>query len=184
MACITKLAGGFGYDCDTGATGLASAIIINKEDISSFIVAPYNGTAGSALAMTALTLAASAKAYKIDTPKRVLVTSETLKVNEGAPNMYTHSVALTVTEDQNAAFVLKFQEMPNGSFVVIIRGANLKNRVFGLYYGLSATSVERSSADNGGWVSLTLETPEQFIGEDFLGLADELYTTLYGAAVY
>ena len=183
MACITKLAGGFGYDCDTGATGLASAIIINKEDISSFIVAPYSGP-DTALALTGLTLAASAKAYKIDTPKRVLIISETLKVNEGAPNMYKHSVALTATGDQNAAFVLKLQGMPNGSYVVIARGANLKNRVFGLYYGLSATSVERSSADNGGWVSLTLETPEQFIGEDFLGLADALYTSLYDAAIY
>lgn len=183
MACISKLAGGFAYDCDTGATGIESAIIINKEDIASFVVAPYAG-AGTALAMTALTLAASTKAYKIDTPKRVLVVSESLKVNEGAPNMYTHSVALTATEDQNAAFILKLQGMPNGSFVVLTRGANLKNRVYGLYYGLSATSVERSSADNGGWVSLTLETPEQFIGEDLLGLTDELYTSLYKAAVY
>ena len=184
MACISKLAGGFAYDCDTGATGLFTAMIINKEDISSFIVAPYDGAAGSALAMTALTLAASAKAYKIDTPKRVLVTSETLKVNEGAPNMYSHSVALTATGDQKASFVEKLQSLPNGSFVVITRQANLKNRVFGLYYGLSATSVERSSADNGGWVSITLETPEQFIGEDFLGLADDLYTSLYDAADY
>ena len=183
MACISKLAGGFGYDCDTGATGLLSAIIINKEDIASFIVAPFGGV-GSALALTNLTLAASAKAYKIDTPKRVLVISESLKVNEGAPNMYTHSVTLTATEEQNAASILKFQGMPNGSYVVVTRGANLKNRVYGLYYGLSATSIEKSSADNGGWVSLTLETPEQFIGEDFLGLADELYTSLYAAAVY
>lgn len=183
MACISKLEGGFEYDCHTGATGLQSAIIINKEDIASFTVAPYSG-AGRALALTALTLAASAKAYKIDTPKRVLVTSESLKVNEGAPNMYNHSVTLTATGEQNAAFIQKFQGVPNGSFVVLARGTNLKNRVFGLYYGLSATSVERSSADNGGWVSLTLETPEQFIGEDFLGLSDELYTSLYNAAVY
>lgn len=183
MACISKLAGGFAYDCDTGATGLESAIIINKEDIASFIVAPYAG-AGTALALTGLTLADSAKAYKIDTPKRVLVISESLKVNEGAPNMYTHSVTLTDTGTQNAAFVLKFQGMSNGSFVVIARQANKKNRVFGLYYGLSASSIERSSADNGGWVSIALETPEQFIGEDFLGVSDELYTSLYAAAVY
>lgn len=183
MACITKLAGGFAYDCDTGATGLESAIIINREDIASFIVAPYAGP-GTSLALTVLTLAASAKAYKIDTPKRVLVTSETLKVNEGAPNMYSHSVALTATGEQNATFIGKLQGLSNGSYVVLTRGANLKNRVFGLYYGLSATSVERSSADNGGWVSITLETPEQFIGEDFLGLSDELYTSLYDAAVY
>ena len=180
MACISKLAGGFAYDCDTGSTGLISAIIINKEDIASITVVPI----GNALALTGLTLAASAKAYKIDTPKRVLVVSESLKVNEGAPNMYSHSVALTATGEQNAAFVGLFQAVPNISCVVLTRGTNGKNRVFGLYYGLSATSVERSSADNGSWVSLTLETPEQFIGEDYLGLADALYASLYNAAVY
>lgn len=183
MACISKLAGGFAYDCDTGATGLESAIIINKEDIASFTVAPSGGV-GTALALKALTLTSTAKAYKIDTPKRVLVVSESLKVNEGAPNMYSHSITLTATGEQNAVFVGLFQAVPNMSCVVITRGANGKNRVFGLYYGLSATGVERSSADNGSWVSLTLETPEQFIGEDYLGLSDELYTTLYGAAVY
>ena len=182
MACISKLAGGFAYDCDTGSTGLISAIIINKEDIASITIAPAG--VGSGLALTGLTLAASAKAYKIDTPKRVLVVSESLKVNEGAPNMYSHSVALTATGEQNAAFVGLLQAVPNISCIVLTRGTNGKNRVFGLYYGLSATSVERSSADNGSWVSLTLETPEQFIGEDYLGLADELYSSLYNAAVY
>lgn len=180
MACISKLAGGFAYDCDTGATGLQSAIIINKEDIASFTIAPL----GSALALTALTLTSTAKAYKIDTPKRVLVISESLKVNEGAPNMYSHSVTLTATGEQNATFVGLFQAVPNASCVVLARGANGKNRIYGLYYGLSATSVERSSADNGSWVSFTLETPEQFIGEDYLGLADGLYKSLYDAAEY
>ena len=183
MACIAKLAGGFAYDCDTGATGYVSALIINKEDIASFVVAPYSG-AGTALALTSLTLKASAKAYKIDTPKRVLVTSETLKVNEGAPNMYKHSVTLTATGEQNGGFVTRCQAIPNGSFVVLALVGPLKVKAFGLYYGLSATSVERSSADNGGWVSITLETPEQFMGEDFIGLSEDLYKSLYDAAVY
>ena len=38
MACISKLASAIAYDCDTGATGLVSAIIINKADIASFTV--------------------------------------------------------------------------------------------------------------------------------------------------
>lgn len=183
MACISKITSGFAYDCDTGATGLESAIIVNKEDIASFIVAPYSAVTDP-IALKDLTLAASAKAYKIDTPKRLLVTSESLKVNEGAPNMYKHSVTLTATDTRSAAFIKNIQTMPNGSFVVFTREANKTDRVFGLYYGLSVTSVERSSADNGGWTSLTLETPEQFIGEDYLRLNTGLYTSLYGAAVY
>ena len=38
MACISKLANAIAYDCDTGATGLVSAIIINKADIVRCIV--------------------------------------------------------------------------------------------------------------------------------------------------
>lgn len=183
MACIAKLAGGFAYDCDTGATGLESAIIVNKADIASFVVAPYSAVTDP-IALKVLTLAASAKAYKIDTPKRVLVTSESLKVNEGAPNMYKHSVTLTATGCKGATFIKNIQGVTNGSFVVFTRGTDQADRVFGLYYGLSATSIERSSADNGGWFSLTLETPEQFIGEDFLRLDTDIYNNLYKAADY
>ena len=38
MACISKLARAIPYNCDSGATGLNSAIIINKADIVSFSV--------------------------------------------------------------------------------------------------------------------------------------------------
>ena len=40
MACISKLAGGFAYDCDTGATGIENAFMVNKEDIASFAFDP------------------------------------------------------------------------------------------------------------------------------------------------
>ena len=38
MACISKLANAIAYNCDSGAAGLASAIIINKSDIASFVL--------------------------------------------------------------------------------------------------------------------------------------------------
>ena len=68
MACISKLAGGFEYDCDTGSTGLLTAMIINKEDIESFSITLEDG-----YKIYALTLKSGANAYKIDTPKRTLV---------------------------------------------------------------------------------------------------------------
>lgn len=181
MACITKLAGGFGYDCDTGTTGLKSAIIINKADIISFT------TLVETQVVNTLTLAPNAKVFKIDTPKRVLVMSERLKINEGAPNAYTHSATLVATGQTDFNLRLMASAMTNGSFVIITQDTLGFCKIYGLYYGLSATSVERSSADNGGWLTITLETPEQVIGEDMLGFpADGIagYTVLYGAAVY
>lgn len=179
MACISKLAGGFEYDCDTGATGLRSAMIINKEDITTFGVTVDDG-----YKVYALTLKSGAKAYKIDTPKRTLVLSESLKTNEGAPNAFTHSATLTVTSSAGNALYYALAAMTNGSFVILTQDVNKKTRAYGLYYGMSSTSIERSSHDNGGWYTITMETPEQFIGEDVLQVGTNLYDTLYAAAVY
>lgn len=181
MACISKLAGGFAYDCDTGATGLESALIINKADIVSFT------TILESQVVNTLTLAPDAKAFKIDTPKRVLVVSERLKINEGAPNAYTHSATLVATGATDFNLRLMASAMTNGSFVIITKDTRGLCKIYGLYYGLFATSAERSSADNGGWLTITLETPEQVIGEDALGFpADGItgYAVLYDAAVY
>lgn len=178
MACISKLASAIAYDCDSGATGLVSALIINKADIASFTV---DGAKGY---VSALTLVPGAKAYKIDTVKRSTTASMSLKINEGAPNAYTHTVNLTVMEDKGTdANGAISTALSNGSFVVLAKHAGGSHAVYGLYYGLSATSAERSSHDNGGWATYTLETPENVIGEDNLYVGLATYNALYGAAV-
>lgn len=175
MACISKLARAIAYDCGTGATGLTSAIIINKADITSFVLSS-DGTN-----VNTLTLAGTNRVFKIDTVKRTATASVALKVNEGAPNAYTHTVTLTVTS--NSGSLGLSQAFSNGSFVVITKGPSGVCYVYGLYYGLSATSAERSSHDNGGWTTYTLETPENVIGEDNLSVLASYYDTLYAAAV-
>ena len=91
MACITKLANAIAYDCDSGSTGLVSALIINKADIAGFALE------GSTMTVSGVTLVSGAKAYKIDTVKRSLVLSSSLKVNEGAPNAHSQSATMTYT---------------------------------------------------------------------------------------
>lgn len=180
MACISKLASAIAYDCDSGATGLVSALIINKEDIASLTVLGAEGF------VSVLTLAPEARAYKIDTVKRSTSVSTSLKINEGAPNAYTHTVNLTVMDARGTgAYASLSSALSNGSFVVLARHAGGSGRaaVYGLYYGLSATSAERSSHDNGGWATYTLETPENVIGEDNLVTDAEVYDALYKAAV-
>lgn len=178
MACISKLASAIAYDCDTGATGLASAIIINKADIASFAVAP------ASLSVDTLVLTSGAKAYKIDTVKRSLVVSDTLKINEGAPNAYTHTANITLTGGNSTSIRNLRTAVTNGTFVILARKqGDMFARAYGLYYGMSATSADSSSHDNGGWTTITLETPENVIGEDTLSVDATLYTTLYEAAV-
>lgn len=178
MACITKLASAIAYDCDTGATGLVSALIINKADIASFLVE------SSTMTVSSVTLVPGAKAYKIDTVKRSLVASSTLKVNEGAPNAYSHSATIVYTGIMDAAGRKDMAAFTNGSFVIMTKTNTLAApRVYGLYYGMSATAVEQNSHENGNWVTCTLETPENVIGEDLMAVSVADYDALYAAAV-
>ena len=180
MACITKLTGAIAYDCDSGSTGFLNALIINKSDIASFTVEGGG--------VTAFTLVAGAKAYKIDTVKRSLVVTESIKINEGAPNAMSHQATIVYTGNKHTGPASRFIDAAtNGSFVIITnpivyaRGSFAPS-VFGLYYGLSTTSIERSSHDNGSWATVTMATPENVIGEDTLTMAQTVYDALYAAA--
>lgn len=178
MACISKLASAIAYDCDSGTTGLISAIIINKADIASYKVESGNMT------VSGVTLVPNAKAYKINTFKRSLVLSSSLKVNEGAPNAYSHSATLVYTGILDASAREIMSAFTNGSFVIMAETATLAApRVYGLYYGLSATAMDNNSHENGNWTTITLETPENVIGEDFTSISPAEYNTLYKAAV-
>lgn len=178
MACISKLATEIAYNCDSGATGLVSAIIINKADIASFTVAA-GGT------VTGLTLVSGAKAYKIDTVKRSLVLSTALKVNDGAPNAFTHTATITdMTPTTSGTHFNISSAMSNGSFVIISRPVGgTTAAVSGLYYGMSATAFNQNSHENGAWSTITLETPENVIGEDNLSMGTAGYNALYEASV-
>lgn len=178
MACISKLANAITYDCNTGATGLISAIIINKADIESFDIEASTGV------ISRISLVSGATPFKIDTVKRSLVVSSALKVNDGAPNAYTHSANIVYTGIPNGTYRNVMASLANGSFVIIVRRVgNSSGDPYGLYYGLSATGADSSSHDNGGWTTITMATPENVIGEDTLTLVQSEYDRLYGIAV-
>lgn len=178
MACISKLANAIAYDCDTGATGLVSALIINKADIANFFID------GGVLTVSGVTLVPGAKACKIDTVKRSLVLSSALKVNEGAPNAHSHSATMVYTGILDGAARAVMSALTNGSFVIMAKTATLAApRVYGLYYGLSATAIDNNSHENGNWTTITLETPENVIGEDSAAISPAEYDALYKAAI-
>ena len=185
MACISKISSAILYDCDSGATGLESAVLINKEDILSY------STLSADKQISGLTLKEGASAYKLDAVKRTLVMSESLKINEGAPNAFTHTANIICTTPR-AATLLRDLINPaaNGSFVIATRAfpemsaaGRARSRIYGLYFGLSATGIDRSTHDNGAWYTLTLATPERVLGEDALALTDGAYEALYAGAV-
>lgn len=178
MACISKLANAIAYDCDTGATGLVSAMIINKSDLASFTVSESGFVSG-------VTLVSGAKVYKVDTVKRSLVLSTALKVNDGAPNAYTHTATIVDTGDREGNTGReRARAFTNGDFVIIAKPVGkVYGAVFGLYYGMHPTSVDFSTHDNGGWSTVVMSTPENVIGEDSLVMLGADYDALYAAAV-
>lgn len=184
MACLSKIQSAITYDCDGGNTGLISALLINKEDIASITFDSTNTAF-----VTGITLKEGASAYKIDTPKRTLVITEALKVNEGAPNAYTHTATVVATGAIVSAFLRDIiNPAANGNFVILARAprsvtASDVPRPFGLYYGMTVTAVDRSSHDNGAWYTITMATPERCIGEEALILGAAAYDSLYAAAV-
>lgn len=178
MACVSKLASAIAYNCDTGATGLVSAMIINKADIASFT---YSGDL-----VSQIVLKAGETPYKIDTVKRSLVLSSSLKVNEGAPNAYTHSATIVDTSERGYEIELRSRAnvYANANFVIVAWPVGKSfGQIYGLYYGMSPTSVDFNSHDNGGWTTVVVSTPENVIGEDELFMSREAYNNLYATAV-
>ena len=187
MACISKITASFDYDCDSGATGIVDALLIEKADISGF-----SFESGSPASVQTITVSGAVRS--LDTPKRTLVLNSALKVNEGAPNAFTHSGSLTITAVKTRAhpYYAYFLDrivnpLANSAFVIIARtmlpGGTLVARVYGLYYGMSATAIDQSTHDNGGWTTVTFSTPENVIGEDSITLAVAEYERLKALAV-
>lgn len=188
MACISKIISSFDYDCSSGATGIAEALFIEKADIASFTYLSVSGEVSS------IVLNSGGVVRLIDTPKRVLVLNTALKVNEGAPNAFTHSGTLTITAlaprgSATTSFLTKeiINPMANSSFVIVAKTPGLSGgyvyKIYGLYYGMSATGLDQSTHDNGGWYTVSFSTPENVIGEDNTVLKGEEYNRLRALAV-
>ena len=169
MACIKKLASALAFDCDSGTMGFKDAFYINHEDL--YVVSVVNNTA---------TIEFNGPRYKIDTVKRSLVISESLRVNESAPNAFTHEAVLNVFTKGNRSIQ---NDIRNASLVIFARGNDGQVRVYGLYYGLKASASAESSHDNGGWSQFTLSTPEGVVGEDSITYSSASYQTGYDGAV-
>lgn len=156
MACISKITNAISYDCSNGFVGFSRAAIINKDDIASLTI--EDGV------VTALTLASPSSAYRVATQRKSFSVVETARVNENAPNAFSHEATITVFEKENPSL---FNQLVNGNAVIIANHLGYY-RIFGAYYGMRTSASNMSSSENGGWATFTLSTPEGVIGEDYL----------------
>ena len=117
--------------------------------------------------------------YGVASQKKGFSVSETVRVNDGAPNAYVHEVTVTVYEKENP---LLFNQLANGNVVFIAKRAKYC-RIYGLFYGLQPTASSMNSNENGGWTTFTFTTPEGVLGEDYLTVKDTVYTEIFNAVV-
>ena len=171
MACLQKISRAIDYDCSNGFVGFSQVAMINKEDIQSF-------TVGASKVVTAWSIG-SGVLYGVASQKKGFSASETVRVNDGAPNSYVHEVTVTVYEKE---VPLLFNQLANGNVVFIAKRAKYC-RIYGLFYGLQPTASSMNSNENGGWATFTFTTPEGVIGEDYLTVKDTVYTAIFNAVV-
>ena len=171
MACLQKISSAIDYDCANGFVGFSQVAMINKADILSFVVDASN-------AVTALDIG-SGVPYGVASQKKGFSVSETVRVNDGAPNAYAHEVTVTVYEKENP---LLFNQLANGDMVFIAKRSKYC-RIYGLFYGLQPTASSMNSNENGGWATFTLTTPEGVLGEDYLTVKNTVYTAIFNAVV-
>lgn len=171
MACLQKISSAIDYDCANGFVGFSQVAMINKADIQSFVI-------DASKAVTALNIG-SGVPYGVASQKKGFSVSETVRVNDGAPNAYVHEVTVTVYEKENP---LLFNQLANGDVVFIAKRAKYC-RIYGLFYGLQPTASSMNSNENGGWATFTFTTPEGVLGEDYLTVKDTVYTAIFNAVV-
>lgn len=171
MACLQKISNAIDYDCANGFVGFSQVAMINKEDIQSFV-------ADASKTVTALNIG-SGVPYGVASQKKGFSVSETVRVNDGAPNAYVHEVTVTVYEKENP---MLFNQLANGNVVFIAKRAKYC-RIYGLYYGLQPTASSMNSNENGGWATFTFTTPEGVLGEDYLTVKDTVYTAIFSEVV-
>ena len=171
MACLQKISNAIDYDCANGFVGFSQVAMINKADIQSFVV-------DASKAVTALNIGSSVP-YGVASQKKGFSVSETVRVNDGAPNAYVHEVTVTVYEKENP---LLFNQLANGDVVFIAKRSRYC-RIYGLFYGLQPTASSMNSNENGGWATFTFTTPEGVLGEDYLTVKDTVYTAIFSAVV-
>ena len=171
MACLQKISSAIDYDCANGFVGFSQVAMINKADIQSFVV-------DGSHTINTLDIG-SGVPYRVASQKKGFSVSETVRVNDGAPNAYVHEVTVTVYEKENP---LLFNQLANGDVVFIAKRSKYC-RVYGLFYGLQPTASSMNSNENGGWATFTFTTPEGVLGEDYLTVKDTVYTAIFSAVV-
>lgn len=157
MACI-KLNKAITFGCAGGSVGLAGLYLVNKADLASFVVG------SDIVVVNSIALVSGGKAIPVDCYKNGAKITGALRSLDGAAGM-EQTVTITVY-DKSADGMAILESLLSGNFVAFAKlkdGGNIK--VAGLYAGLEAASMDGDTSAAGGFVTVTLKTPDNSRGD-------------------
>ena len=156
MACI-KLNKAITFGCAGGSVGLAGLYLVNKADLASFVT-------GSDVVVKSIALVSGGKAIPVDCYKNGAKITDALRSLDGATGM-EQTVTLTVYDKTSDGMAIQ-EALLSGNFVAFAKlkdGGSIK--VAGLYAGLEAASMDGDTSAAGGFVTVTLKTPDNSRGD-------------------
>lgn len=156
MACI-KLNKAIAFGCAGGSVGLAGLYLVNKADLASFVT-------GSDVVVNSIALVSGGKAIPVDCYKNGAKITDALRSLDGAAGM-EQTVTITVYDKSSDGMAI-LESLLSGNFVAFAKlkdGGNIK--VAGLYAGLEAASMDGDTSAAGGFVTVTLKTPDNSRGD-------------------
>lgn len=156
MACI-KLNKAITFGCTGGSVGLTGLYLVNKSDLASF-------TVGSDIVVNTIAFVSGGKAIPVDCYKNGAKITDALRSLDGAAGM-EQTVTITIY-DKSADGMAILESLLSGNFVAFAKlkdGGNIK--VAGLYAGLEAASMDGDTSAAGGFVTVTLKTPDNSRGD-------------------
>lgn len=147
-------------NCNYSVAGIKALYLYNYDSENTYTTDPATE------AITAITLAGSAKAYKIDFVDNTASFSDELAVNGNGGKYRTHTANFTLSEyDYN--ILNQGDALSLGKFTAVIVDKSARVVVLGRINGLSATAFNYASgaaeADANGW-TVTMAGTEMEIG--------------------
>lgn len=170
MACI-KLNKAITFGCAGGSVGLAGLYLVNKADLASF------ETDRDGVEVKSIKLVSDRKAIPVDCYKNGAKITDALRSLDGAAGM-EQTVTITVYDKTSAGMAI-LESLLSGNFVAFAKlkdGGNIK--VAGLYAGLEAASMDGDTSAAGGFVTVTLKTPDNSRGDRNMVASSTVWTYL------
>ncbi|WP_033887120.1 hypothetical protein [Bacteroides faecichinchillae] len=155
-SCINKLNKAIMFGCAGGATGLAELLLVNLSDVQSITITNNE--------VTALTLVANAKAVPVDCYKNSVKMIDAIRQLDGATGL-EQSVTVTVY-DKTVDGANIIEALLNGKFIAFGKLRELGAiKVAGASAGLESSASDSDTSSNGGFMTITLKTPDGSKGD-------------------